>query len=434
MHRAVLTAAALFASTSAAAQQYEITSIFGTEFAGDTIYRAQPGQPVESFTLSAPGFSRFNGIGWDRLAGRLAFIAQLASTTSVGAIDGDFDPASQTILSGATAAPAIGMDVDPVSGRVYWFEIGATGLGEIRSVGRNGNNPRVEATSVPNCLSIEIDAERGVYLGLTSSGIISGQLDDSGAFTSQPLLLNPIGSSFSLPMDIDPVTGDFIWVENGLVPGTTDALVSVFRSTNAFENISPVVSFAATSPFGETIVGAGAAVINDQIALMTTKTSILGVTRTITVYDLTTGAEQFFVGDLPMQLDDIEIDYTIPVIAIQPEGALIDAGDTATLSLTPGNPNSTFQWFRDGAPLADGARVFGASTDTLVITDALVTDSDGYTCLVGAPSGEQQESQLTLVVVRGNPIPDCPADQNFDGILSPADFNGWIINYNAGCP
>ncbi len=28
---------------------------------------------------------------------------------------------------------------------------------------------------------------------------------------------------------------------------------------------------------------------------------------------------------------------------------------------------------------------------------------------------------------------DCPADQNFDGVLSPADFNSWIINYNNGC-
>ncbi len=30
-------------------------------------------------------------------------------------------------------------------------------------------------------------------------------------------------------------------------------------------------------------------------------------------------------------------------------------------------------------------------------------------------------------------IPDCPADQNFDGMLSPTDFSAWIGNYNAGC-
>lgn len=29
---------------------------------------------------------------------------------------------------------------------------------------------------------------------------------------------------------------------------------------------------------------------------------------------------------------------------------------------------------------------------------------------------------------------DCPADQNFDGFLSPADFGAWITNFNAGCP
>ncbi|GAB5497531.1 MAG: hypothetical protein Phyf2KO_26110 [Phycisphaerales bacterium] len=30
-------------------------------------------------------------------------------------------------------------------------------------------------------------------------------------------------------------------------------------------------------------------------------------------------------------------------------------------------------------------------------------------------------------------IPDCPADQNFDGMLSPTDFTAWINNYNQGC-
>lgn len=30
-------------------------------------------------------------------------------------------------------------------------------------------------------------------------------------------------------------------------------------------------------------------------------------------------------------------------------------------------------------------------------------------------------------------VANCPADQNFDGFLSPADFGAWIQNYNAGC-
>ncbi len=30
-------------------------------------------------------------------------------------------------------------------------------------------------------------------------------------------------------------------------------------------------------------------------------------------------------------------------------------------------------------------------------------------------------------------ISSCPADQNFDGMLSPTDFSAWIGNYNAGC-
>lgn len=29
---------------------------------------------------------------------------------------------------------------------------------------------------------------------------------------------------------------------------------------------------------------------------------------------------------------------------------------------------------------------------------------------------------------------DCPADQNLDGLLTPADFTTWLLNYNLGCP
>ncbi|MEO0632344.1 MAG: choice-of-anchor Q domain-containing protein, partial [Planctomycetota bacterium] len=30
-------------------------------------------------------------------------------------------------------------------------------------------------------------------------------------------------------------------------------------------------------------------------------------------------------------------------------------------------------------------------------------------------------------------VAECPADQNFDGQLTPADFTAWVINFNAGC-
>ncbi|MEO1585174.1 MAG: hypothetical protein AAFR96_11480, partial [Planctomycetota bacterium] len=29
---------------------------------------------------------------------------------------------------------------------------------------------------------------------------------------------------------------------------------------------------------------------------------------------------------------------------------------------------------------------------------------------------------------------DCPPDQNLDGLLSPADFSAWLLNFNRGCP
>lgn len=36
-------------------------------------------------------------------------------------------------------------------------------------------------------------------------------------------------------------------------------------------------------------------------------------------------------------------------------------------------------------------------------------------------------------VIAGPWHPDCMADVNNDGVLSPADSNAWIANFNAGC-
>ncbi|MEO1717850.1 MAG: right-handed parallel beta-helix repeat-containing protein, partial [Planctomycetota bacterium] len=66
--------------------------------------------------------------------------------------------------------------------------------------------------------------------------------------------------------------------------------------------------------------------------------------------------------------------------------------------------------------------------------------------LAGNPRGQDDPDTADTGSARTGPVvdmgafefnapsfADCPADQNFDGQLTPADFNSWIINFNAGC-
>ncbi len=72
-----------------------------------------------------------------------------------------------------------------------------------------------------------------------------------------------------------------------------------------------------------------------------------------------------------------------PEILVAPTGGSFAADGAVTLSATVrGVAPLTYQWRRNGQLVVDGARVSGASTATLNITGALVTDGGAYTLTV----------------------------------------------------
>jgi hypothetical protein len=87
----------------------------------------------------------------------------------------------------------------------------------------------------------------------------------------------------------------------------------------------------------------------------------------------------------------------------------------------------TYLWRRDGIALTADDGVQGLNTP--VISFIADRTRDGlYDCVVTSGS-VQLKSDPALVAVRDT----CPADQNNDGLATPADFNAWILNYNRGC-
>ena len=90
------------------------------------------------------------------------------------------------------------------------------------------------------------------------------------------------------------------------------------------------------------------------------------------------------------------------------------ATDPTSLGVAPGTPAQlhvvasgtgpfTYQWRKEGAPLADGGRISGATTDTLVIDPAEAGDSGKYSVVVSNGCGPvtSQEATLLVAVVPG---------------------------------
>ncbi|MEL6499483.1 MAG: immunoglobulin domain-containing protein [Planctomycetota bacterium] len=117
-----------------------------------------------------------------------------------------------------------------------------------------------------------------------------------------------------------------------------------------------------------------------------------------------------------------------PQITAQPAAATIaDPNDTVVLTVGAVGPGLQYQWRRDGVPLSDGPNIDGAATATLSI-DAQPIDTGVYDCVVSNVNGSVTTAEAALGVRTA-----CPADQNFDGFVTPADFNAWVLNFNSGC-
>jgi hypothetical protein len=90
---------------------------------------------------------------------------------------------------------------------------------------------------------------------------------------------------------------------------------------------------------------------------------------------------------------------TASTISVQPQPqTLVSGGDVATLALTASGSGLTFQWRRNGTPLASGGRISGATTSSLTITSVAAADQGTYDCLVTGSCGSVVSNPATLTV------------------------------------
>jgi hypothetical protein len=111
---------------------------------------------------------------------------------------------------------------------------------------------------------------------------------------------------------------------------------------------------------------------------------------------------------------------TMPYILAHPEGANIPLGGTATFNVVAGGSQPrSYQWWHNGAMLADGPRVLGATTAQLTVAKLQGPDSGSYHVVVTNALGTATSNTATLIAL-ANPrvihADDVTAD--LDGVLT----------------
>jgi|GEM_PF-852855 len=103
-----------------------------------------------------------------------------------------------------------------------------------------------------------------------------------------------------------------------------------------------------------------------------------------------------------------------PSISGHPGSLIVAQGGTATFNVTAtGTAPLSYQWRKNGNPLADGGNVSGALTASLTLTSVQAADDAGYDVVVtnGAGSATSQVASLTVEVPVAPAVTTPPASQ-----------------------
>ncbi|HMN39978.1 MAG TPA: kelch repeat-containing protein [Phycisphaerales bacterium] len=109
----------------------------------------------------------------------------------------------------------------------------------------------------------------------------------------------------------------------------------------------------------------------------------------------------------------------------------VDAGQFFTQAVTVTAPvfgSYTYQWYHNGTPLSDNARINGSQTATLTIGPAVLSDWGQYWAAVTSVCGPSETSAPAIVDVL------CTADFNHDHVISVQDIFDFLNAWFAGDP
>ena len=104
-----------------------------------------------------------------------------------------------------------------------------------------------------------------------------------------------------------------------------------------------------------------------------------------------------------------------PGITAQPASLTRNAGASAIFSVSVnGAPPFSYQWSKNGAPLADGGNILGSATTALTVGPVAASDAASYQCIVANSSGNVTSVVATLTVIIPPGINGQPASQTLN--------------------
>ncbi|MDI9256668.1 GEVED domain-containing protein [Flavobacterium sedimenticola] len=129
-----------------------------------------------------------------------------------------------------------------------------------------------------------------------------------------------------------------------------------------------------------------------------------------TTYNLTITSQS---GCTAQATKAISVDSAPPVIGTQPAALQqVCQGTTVTISVAATSATPlTYQWFKDGSPVANGSGISGATTNTLTITGSTPANSGNYT--VNVTNCSTVTSSTAALTVYPTPTVVAPAAQAY---------------------
>jgi hypothetical protein len=145
---------------------------------------------------------------------------------------------------------------------------------------------------------------------------------------------------------------------------------------------------------------------------------------------------EFVNGTEKTRLDTITLSAQDPgacfTIRRQPLDARVSAGGSAIFAVVAELAGTApgYQWRRNGVNLVNSARVLGADTPVLVITNASAADAGTIDCVLSSSCGSRSSAPASLSVAC---YANCD-ESTTPPILNIADFLCFQSRFAAGCP
>ncbi|MGD8895411.1 MAG: kelch repeat-containing protein, partial [Acidobacteriota bacterium] len=149
-----------------------------------------------------------------------------------------------------------------------------------------------------------------------------------------------------------------------------------------------------------------------------------------------------FTNGIPSHSRIIDVECLPPTVVNDPVGQDICVGASVNFTVSATGECLTYQWRQDGTPLAEAAPFAGTRTDTLSITNAMLSEAGNYDAVAESSCSSQTDisaaaaltftGTLTNVAVTLTAPPDTVCTTCVGGTISESHTNGGAVTYEWG--